>query len=287
MKVAAQIAPARPRVTLGKKGVQQSNPLVQWGSANDLPLDGRLVFFLKTVIPARFPRDEKVEVAAEDGSFRTTLSVADGSMLLSDARTAMLSLEPLTRFGSSAFGPIQVRVLSASGAAGDWLPLGTLVRLPAFKELRCPRAAAKACTLTGNNLFLIASLATAPDFANPVEVPAEFTGAELTVPHPAAGGLQIRLRDDPDTVQTLSLPILPAGGDFKAETAPAPAAAAPASASQEPAKDSETTAPSKAAPAAPVAEAAKTGDTATTAATSDKPTAPATAPAGAPEPKQP
>jgi hypothetical protein len=38
----------------------------------------------------------------------------------------------------------------------------------------------------------------------------EFTGTQLSVPHPVNGLLYLKLRDDPATVQTLTLPILPA-----------------------------------------------------------------------------
>jgi hypothetical protein len=150
--------------------------------------------------------------------------------MLEDAKTAMGSVEPLTRFGASAFGPLRVRVLSANGATGDWLPLGTLVRLPGFKELRCPRAVAKPCTLTGSNLFLAASISATTEFENSTEVPADFTGTQLTVPHPANGILYLKLRDDPATVQTLTLPVTPASAaDSKAATAQAqPAAISPA-----------------------------------------------------------
>ena len=98
--------------------------------------------------------------------------------------------------------------LSADGATGDWMPLGTLVRLPGFRELRCPRALAKPCTLVGGNLFLADSIAATPDFETPVVVPQDFTGTQLIVPHPLANGtLYLKLRDDPATVQTLSLPV--------------------------------------------------------------------------------
>jgi hypothetical protein len=40
-------------------------------------------------------------------------------------------------------------------------------------------------------------------------VPADFTGTQLTVPHPVDGVLYLKLRDDPDTVQTLALSVLP------------------------------------------------------------------------------
>jgi hypothetical protein len=202
-----------------------------------------------------FPRSEKVEVAAEDGSFRTVLSVADGSLMLEDSETALGVVDSLAKFGSSAFGPLRARAMSAEGATGDWLTLGTLVREPAFSQLRCPRALAKPCTLNGSNLFLATAFSATPDFENGVDVPQEFTGTQLTVPHPAAGGvLYLKLRDDPETVQTLTLPVttvtgasgaLPAQGAAiqtqspAAETQPAPAAAknsAPVEAQPAPAK---------------------------------------------------
>jgi len=38
----------------------------------------------------------------------------------------------------------------------------------------------------------------------------EFAGTQLSVPHPVNGVLYLKLRDDPSTVQTLTMPILPA-----------------------------------------------------------------------------
>jgi hypothetical protein len=62
----------------GRAGGASSAPSpVRLGSPDDLPVDGRLVFFLKSRVPVDFPRDEKVEVAAADGSFHTMLSLGD------------------------------------------------------------------------------------------------------------------------------------------------------------------------------------------------------------------
>jgi hypothetical protein len=225
LKAPVTVELPRPQVTLLSKGTQDepsaSPTPVRLGSLDDLPIEGRLVFFLKSRVPANFPRNEKVEVAAVDGSFRTVLAVADSTLMLEDATTAMGIVEPLARFGSSAFGPLRARAISADGVTGDWLPLGTLVRLPGFKELRCPRAAAKPCILTGTNLFLAASIGATPDFENSTDVPADFTGTQLSVPHPANGALYLKLRDDPATVQTLTLPVTPA-------LTPAPQTAQPA-----------------------------------------------------------
>ena len=43
-----------------------------------------------------------------------------------------------------------------------------------------------------------------------MDVPADFTGTQMTVPHPVNGLLYLKLRDDPETVQTLALSVLPA-----------------------------------------------------------------------------
>ena len=196
LKVPVTVEPPRPQVTLLSKGTQNDvstapSP-VHLGSADDLPVDGRLVFFIRSREPANFPRDERVEVAAADGSFRTVLALADGSLMLEDAKTALGVVEPLKRFGSSAFGPLRA-----------------LVRLPGFKELHCPRSSARPCVLVGTNLFLVASISASSEFNKPTNVPSDFTGTELSVPHPANGVLYLKLRDDTDTVQTLTLPVMP------------------------------------------------------------------------------
>jgi hypothetical protein len=210
LKVPVTVGPPRPQIHLRTKGVQfdsaAPSPL-HLGSADDLPVNGRLVFFLDSKFPANFPRTEKIELAATDGSFRTELSLSDNSLMLEDAHTALASIEPLSRFGSSAFGPVQIRALDVNGETGDWIPLGTLVRLPGFKELRCPRITTKPCLLSGSNLFLMDSIATTTDFASPVQIPADFTGTEISVPRPANGILYLHLRDDLATIQTLTLPI--------------------------------------------------------------------------------
>ncbi len=247
LKAPVTVDPPRPQVTLLSEGVQEDAAApapVQMGRPDDLPVEGRLVFFLKSDVPADFPRDEKVEVAAADSSFHTMLALSDGSLMLEDAHTAVANLEPLARFGSSAFGPVRVRAISADGAAGDWVTLGTLVRIPGFKDLRCPRSAAKPCVLSGTDLFLAASFSATATFDNPVNVPAEFTGTELVVPHPVNGILYLKLRDDPASQETLTLPVT-----LIAPQAPAAAAAKPLT---------QAPAATPVAPVVPVAPAAQT-----------------------------
>jgi hypothetical protein len=213
LKTPVTVQPSRPQAELLSKGTQEEGSAapspVHLGSPDDLPVGVRFVFFLRSIVPAKFSRGEKVEVAAEDGSFHTVLTLADGSLMLEDAKTAIGMIEPLARFGSSAFGPVRARITSAEGVPGDWLPLGTLVRLPGFKELHCQHSVTKPCTLTGTNLFLAASIGATPDLGNAIEVPADYTGTQLSVPHPTNGVLYLSLRDDPATVQTLTLPLTP------------------------------------------------------------------------------
>lgn len=204
------VNPPRPQVILLSKGTQQEDPgapisPVHLGSQDDIPLEGKLVFFLRSKVPAAFPRTEKVEVAGVDGSFSATLSLADGSLLLEDAKTAVGTLEPLKSFGPSAFGPMQIRAMLADGTNGEWIPLGVLVRVPTFKELHCTHQAAKTCTLAGTSLFLASSISSTAEFDNGVDIPADFTGSQLTVPRPLNGTFYVKLRDDPATVQTVNL----------------------------------------------------------------------------------
>jgi len=247
LKVPVTVGLPRPKIVLLSKGVQETGdgdaPPVQIGSPDDLPIGGRLVFFLKSSTPASFPRDEKVELAAADSSFHTMLALSDGSLMLEDATTAEGTIEPLARFGSSAFGPLRVRAVAADGVTGDWVPLGILVRLPGFKDLRCPRSQAKPCMLSGTNLFLAASIGVTPQLDSATTVPPEFTGTQLIVPHPNNGQLYMKLRDDPATLQTITLPvttITPAESKSAAATppaespAPSPAQTAPPAAAPPP-----------------------------------------------------
>lgn len=297
LKVHVRVNPPRPQAVLLSKGVQdadsgQASP-VSLGSSDDLPIDDRLIFFLKATTPDKFERNEKVEVAAGDLSFRTTLDLSNGSLILENASTAVGSLEPLKSFGPSAFGPVRVRLVAADGATGDWLPLGTLVRLPKFKELQCSRYVDQPCVLSGSSLFLAEAFSSSPEFDNPTAVPLDFTGTEIAVPHPVDGVLYMKLRDDPSTVQTLNLPVTylrrhhktaaeshhkttPAASSHEAKasagkaaaatqastTAAAPASAAPAkpAAANTAAAGKETNAakPGTAAPVAPTAAPAST-----------------------------
>jgi hypothetical protein len=199
-------------------------PMIRLGNPDELPQDGRLSFFLKTQVPDSFPPSEKVEVATADDSFHVLLTVKDGNLTLQASRTVFAVLDPMKLLGPSAFGPLKFRAVSGDGVEGDWQPLVTLVRMPELRAIRCEPgelksaekgtdkalAAAPACTLSGDKLFLIDAISADPDFTSPVTVPDGFVEASLNLPAPRGKNLYIKLRDDPGTVDTLVFPSLTA-----------------------------------------------------------------------------
>ena len=202
------LQPPRPKVSLVSKSVElpaTASP-IHLGSPDELPQDGKLAFLVKTEIPADFPRTEKIEVGAIDGSFDVLLSTDNGTLTLADPQNALAQLQPLKAWGASAFGPLRFRPVQADGTKGDWQPLVTLVRVPDVTQVHCPEKADDPCTLSGSNLFLIDSVASDKDFTDQVEVPLGAISPSIDVPRPAGGQLFIKLRDDPSVVSTLDLP---------------------------------------------------------------------------------
>ena len=251
MKVKVSAEAARPGLNLvSMKDIPAAGNSalpVTLGAKNDIPLEGKLTFVVQT--KDAFPRAQTIEVATVDGAVHTALSLAANNLVLQDEHTAIATLEPVKAFGQSAFGKLQMRPVAADGTPGDWTPLGTLVRTPQITAIHCTTADAPACTVEGNNLFLVQRFGAERDFAKGADVPTGFADNTLQVPTPADGAtVYLKLRDDPDTVASVTLPTpLP-----KAVPAPAPAAqsAAPAP-NAEPA--SSPSQPAAVAPAAPVA----------------------------------
>ncbi|SEC63212.1 hypothetical protein [Terriglobus roseus] len=245
---------ARPSLNLLSKSIKpesQSGLPLALGSKDDLPLNAKITIALRSDFPARFPRSEKVEVALEDGSLKTTLSLNDGSLVLQDNHTALAFLSPAKAFGTSAFGPLQLRALSDDGTVGDWIPLGTLVRTPTITSISCtkpaPRVSERAaersaekqvehateeaplvdsgCQMTGSDLFLVDSVAADSTFTAPAEVPLGFAGESLPVPRPVDNHtLFLKLRDNPSAVTTVVAGSALAGGSRHVASALAPAA---------------------------------------------------------------
>jgi hypothetical protein len=218
LAVTASIEASRPRVSLIGKSVQPSvsdnESNIQLTDAGELPQDALLEFSIRAQSPATFGHDESIDVATGDESSATTLSLANGGLTLENAQVAVATLNPTKAFGPSTFGPLKFRV-NLKGVVSDWQPLTNLVRLPALKELKCPATPELACKLIGSNLFLIDSVAGDPEFSHEVSVPDGFLGYALPVPHPTAGPLYIKLRDNPNVINPAQLTVqhLPAPQD--------------------------------------------------------------------------
>ena len=206
-----KVQPPRPRITLVSKSIQTAAgpSAIRLGDQDLLPQDGKITFFVKSDLPEKFSRSEKIEVASEDESFRATLDVGDGNLVMQDSETVMATFEPLKSFGPSAFGPLRFRAVTEDGRRGDWIALTTLVRLPSLKEVRCPDSPDKQCRLSGSNLFLMESVGADPQFTHNVPVPAGFADSWLNVPRPNGTLLFVKLRDDPGTAIMAVLPVLP------------------------------------------------------------------------------
>ena len=223
----ARIEETRPSATLIAKNIQASQAgtasHIALSDSDQLPQDAVLAFSIRTAAPQSFSRGSQIEVATADGAFSSLLSTDAGTVMLADAHVAVARLDPAKAFGPSAFGPLRFRVVQ-DGVPGSWGPLATLVRLPRLMSLECPATADVACRLSGTDLFLLDTISADRQFHTAVQVPDGFPGGTLPVPHPVAGNLFIRLRDDPATVNaaSLSAQILPAPA-----TPPVPAGAGP------------------------------------------------------------
>ena len=249
LKLPVTIATPRPEVKLITKSIQPaqipSQPLLQPASSSasvlpnspplqihlsspdELPLTATLSFSVKAVVPDHFPRTQSIDIATDDESLHTTLSMAHGRLVLEDATTAVATLNPEKDLGASAFGPLKFRPVDENGAAGNWQSLAQLVRLPVLTQLKCVKGAPdKSCTLTGSSLFLIDSVAANPGFTDSITVPEGYADLSLTVPHPdATRTLYLKLRDDPITINTAQ-PL--SAADTSQSTAAASTASGPA-----------------------------------------------------------
>jgi hypothetical protein len=265
------VASPRPKVTLIGKSVQPAatnaaNNL-QLAGADEVPQNALLTFSFHAQLPAAFTGEEKVEVATVHGAYLTTLTMTSGLTLV-DSQVALATLDTGKAFASSASGPLRFRIIE-NGVAGDWQPLATLVRLPAFHELQCTNVPDQPCKLTGSRLYLVDSISSDPQFTHPTQVPEGFPGAVLPVPRPTDGQLYVKLHDDPDVVNSVTFP----AEAFKLPTA---AILAPASkpATQTPPPDAGsapggTASPSTPQKSAPAAGQSQPQGSSTTSSTSD------------------
>lgn len=183
----------------------QANGLeITLGSPDAIPADTRLSFTLKAQGKERFDRHDSVEVATAKDDASVKLALGSGLTLV-DPGVMIASLTPAQALGASAFGPLHARLVRG-GVAGEWLPVGTLVRLPRLRQVSCAAAAPAPCTLQGEGLYLLASVAGRQDFDGAANVPEGFPGGSLSVPHPGSDGvLYLRLHDAPEIVNRVTV----------------------------------------------------------------------------------
>ncbi|HMH15536.1 MAG TPA: hypothetical protein VK578_20720 [Edaphobacter sp.] len=242
VKISAEAArPELKLLSFKATSVQKDGALpVSFGTKDDILLEGKLTFVVQT--KDAFPRTQTIEVATADGSVHTVLSLATNNLVLQDDHTAVATLDPLKAFGQSAFGKLQMRPVAADGTPGNWTPLGVLVRAPQITAIHCTTAEAPTCTIDGSNLFFVQSFDAAKDFAKPTDVPTGFAENNFAVPTPSDGAtLYLKLRDDPSTVATVTLPTpvqKPTSSPSSTSQTATPAPEAP------PAAQDTTTAPS-------------------------------------------
>jgi hypothetical protein len=177
------------------------------GDADDLPINSTLTFFVKSA--TKFDRSMKLEVATADESVSMQLGFSDGGLLLQDATTARAEINPAKSFGPSVFGELRFRAVDGKGGKGDWQPLTRLVRLPKITRIVCPEDVDKPCRLEGSDLFLIGSLSSDEKFTSPVVVSEGFADTCISVPRPNGTLLYLKLRDAPEVVNRLLVPVFP------------------------------------------------------------------------------
>lgn len=202
LTLAEAAAPRGMHATVIARAVQRpaaGGPVpITLASDADIPGDATLTVSLRADKGSRFSGKETIEIAAESGGGTAMLSGANG-VRLADQQVALVTVAPAATLGPSAFGPLRARIVR-DGIAGDWVPLGTLVRLPRLQQWNCPPDAAANCTLSGDSLFLIDALSATPGFEHPTAVPEGYPDTSITVPRPAGGTLYLRLRDDPSAM---------------------------------------------------------------------------------------
>ena len=209
------VEPPRPKVDLISKNVQpgisRTRSPVHLANQDSLPQDARLAFFLKTEIPETFPHTEKIEVASLRGSFDVQLSMADGKFDLAKFRNGDGGARSAEEFWPVGIWTAAVSPGCRGRRKGRLATAGNIGGLPSLKEVRCPDSPDKQChaeriesisdRFGGIGCAVYSHRIGSHGFAD----------SNLSVPRPNGTLLYIKLRDDPATVDTLILPVLPEG----------------------------------------------------------------------------
>jgi hypothetical protein len=171
-----------------------------------MPSGSKLTFSIRSSPSNLLAHDATIEVASSGEEPIARLTAGNGALLLASDSVAIATLDAAGVPDASAFGALKFRLI-ARGAAGDWQPLVTLVRMPDLERLRCPAADGADCDLVGTHLFLLDAVSTSQEFGSAVEVPAGYPGSVFRVPRVADGRLYVRLRDMPAVIGVVDLPV--------------------------------------------------------------------------------
>ncbi|MBN2973177.1 hypothetical protein JW805_14255 [Roseomonas aeriglobus] len=203
--VSAGIAPPRPAATLISRDVALADTPRAFAialPAGVVPRDATLTFSVR--VPGGVSADDAIEVTAGADGAATRLTVASGAVQRVGEDVAVTRLSPAVGLGPAVAGEMRFR-LWRGDVAGDWQPLGRIVRLPALTAFDCP-VSGKPCTLAGRDLFTVAEIADTPDMSSAVALPAGFVGAEIELPKRPGKTLFLKLHDAPDAVLSVALP---------------------------------------------------------------------------------
>jgi hypothetical protein len=209
LTLVAPRTPAHLAISLIARNVEQATPgssiPFKLGSDAEVPSTAELTFSIQGDKASHFTGGETVEVIAEAGGETARLNATNGLTIV-DNHVMIARMKPAASLGPSAFGPLRARIVR-DGAVSDWLPIGTLVRLPEVRQLRCPAQPAADCTLVGDNLFLLDSVSSTSTFEHAIQVAPGYPSSTLQVPRPPDGGLYIRFHDAIDVTNRLSTDI--------------------------------------------------------------------------------
>jgi hypothetical protein len=114
-----------------------------------------------------------------------------------------------TSAGSGSVAPEPPAAVAAPSADGDAAAAASAEQPAGGSSAAASGAQAASCTLSGSSLYFIDSIATNEAFTNPTRVPEGFVGSSIEVPPPTGGDYYLRLRDDPSSIDTVTLPAGP------------------------------------------------------------------------------
>jgi hypothetical protein len=191
------------------------DPLKTFGSSTFGPFrmraispDGTTGEWLPLTTIVRLPTLASLSCPALTHTARTATRALERALAHASAPSAQSTLI------SSATEPkpaVQAPASPASGPASGSASEPATVSPPASSALQNipaeDKPVATPCTLSGTALYLIRSLALDSAFTEPIQVPEGFVDATVALPRPSSGTLFLKLRDDPQTIQTVTLPL--------------------------------------------------------------------------------